>query len=60
VSPTQVANPFPVQFRTQIIRERQHHQDSAHKHFDVLTRILFVYAKLNPVIGYVVSLCTTS
>lgn len=28
-------------------------KDFDHKHFDVLTRILYVYAKLNPAIRYV-------
>jgi multisubunit Na+/H+ antiporter MnhB subunit len=27
--------------------------DQIEKHFDVLARILFIYAKLNPGIGYV-------
>lgn len=53
MSPTQLANKFPVYFRTQCRRERIQQKDFEHRHFDVLTRILFIYAKLNPGIRYV-------
>ena len=54
VSPTQITNAFPIHFRTQITKERHVNKDFEHRHYDVLTRILFIYAKLNPAIRYVV------
>jgi len=54
VSSTQIENKFPVYFRTQCRRERRSVNDFEHRHYDVLTRILFIYAKLNPAIRYVV------
>ncbi|CAD8135682.1 unnamed protein product [Paramecium octaurelia] len=53
VSPTQIPNKYPVYFRTQCRRERRLAKDFEHRHYDVLTRILFIYAKLNPAIRYV-------
>ncbi|CAK60690.1 unnamed protein product (macronuclear) [Paramecium tetraurelia] len=53
VSPTQIPNKYPVYFRTQCRRERRLAKDYEHRHYDVLTRILFIYAKLNPAIRYV-------
>jgi hypothetical protein len=41
-----------IPFRTQVQEERRRNNQGEH-HFDVLSRILFVYGKLNPALRYV-------
>lgn len=44
---------FKIPFQTYIQTERKQKNDQSEKHYDVLSRILYVYAKANPGIRYV-------